>query len=116
MSEIKSQQKVTVKAGSDGKVTVLNPACSSTMAAQVPLTPRNFSSLNDKTLFLVDTGWGGTKAGYDVLEVMQGWFARNIPSVTTVLVAKKGSFAADDPELWKRIKAEGDACIIGISC
>ncbi|MEK7353154.1 MAG: hypothetical protein AABZ77_01445 [Chloroflexota bacterium] len=116
MSEIKSQQKATVKASSDGKVTVLNPACSSTMAERAPLAPRTFSSLSDKTIFLVDIGWGGPKAGYEVLEIMQGWFARNIPSVTTVLVAKKGSFAADDPELWKRIKAEGDACIIGISC
>ena len=25
-------------------------------------------------------------------------------------------FGEDDPELWKKIKAEGDACIIGISC
>jgi hypothetical protein len=98
------------------KVTVLNPACSSTMAERSPLTPRAFNDLNNKTVFLVDIGWGGPKAGYDVLDVMQGWFARNIPTVKTVLVAKKGSFAEDDPDLWKRIKAESDACIIGISC
>jgi hypothetical protein len=98
------------------KITVLNPACSSTMAERSPLTPRTFNDLNNKTVFLVDIGWGGPKAGYDVLDVMQGWFARNIPTVKTVLVAKKGSFAEDDPDLWKRIKAEGDACIIGISC
>ena len=116
MSEIKSQQKATVRPGSAGNITVLNPACSSTIAAQAPLTPRTFSSLNDKTLFLVDIGWGGPKAGYEVLEIMQDWFAGNTPLVKTVLVRKQGPFAADDPELWKRIKAEGDACIIGISC
>lgn len=98
------------------KVTVLNPACSSTMAERLPLTPRTYSTLNDKTIFLVDIGWGGPRAGYDVLELMQGWFARNTPSVKTVLVAKKGAFAQDDPDLWQKIKAEGDACIIGISC
>jgi len=116
MSKLKSQQKATVKAGSAGNITVLNPACSSTMVERVPLTPRIFSSLNGKTIYLVDIGWGGPKAGYDVFEVMQGWFAENIPSVKTVLVRKKGSFHEDDPELWEKIKAEGDACIIGISC
>jgi hypothetical protein len=116
MSEIKSQQKATVRPGSAGNITVLNPACSSTMAERAPLTPRTFSSLHDKTIYLVDIGWGGPKAGYDVLEIMQGWFAENIPSVKAVLVTKKGPFAEDDPELWKRIKTEGDACIIGISC
>jgi hypothetical protein len=108
--------EVESRSASAGKVTVLNPACSSTRVERAPLTPRTFTSLSDRTVFLVDIGWGGPKAGYDVLEVMQGWLARNMPSVKTVLVAKKGSFAQDDPDLWQRIKAEGDACIIGISC
>jgi hypothetical protein len=113
MSEFDSKQNTSVSAGN---ITVLNPACRSTMAERASLTPRTFSSLNNKTVFLVDIGWGGPKAGYDVLDVMQDWFSRNVPSVKTVLVAKKGGFGEDDPELWKRIKAEGDACIIGISC
>ena len=116
MSELESGKKSAARPNTADKITVLNPACSSTMAERSPLAPRTFSTLNDKTVFLVDIGWGGPKAGYDVLEVMQGWFARNIPSVKTVLVAKKGPFAQDDPELWQRIKAEGDACIIGLSC
>jgi hypothetical protein len=101
---------------SNNKVTVLNPACSSTMVERVPLAPRTFTSLNNKTVYLVDIGWGGPTAGYDVFNVMQEWFAENIPSVKTVLVRKKGSYGEDDPDLWKKIKAEGDACIIGISC
>jgi hypothetical protein len=109
MSEITSQQR-------DDKITVLNPACSSTMAERAPLAPRNFTRLDGKTIYLVDVGWGGPQAGYDVFEVMQGWFARDIPSVKTVLVKKKGSYMEDDPELWKKIKSEGDACIIGLSC
>ena len=116
MSELESRKMSTVRPAAADRITVLNPACSSTMAERAPLAPRTFSTLNDKTVFLVDIGWGGPKAGYDVLDVMQGWFARNIPSVKTVLVGKKGPFAQDDPELWQRIKAEGDACIIGLSC
>ena len=109
MSKIKSQQK-------DDKITALNPACSSTMAERVPLAPRSFTSLEGKTVYLVDRGWGGPKAGYDLFEVMQGWFAKTIPSAKTALVKKKGSYADDDPELWEKIKPEGDACIIGLSC
>jgi|WetSurMetagenome_2_1015567.scaffolds.fasta_scaffold453906_2 hypothetical protein len=116
MSQIGSQFTPKTKPGSNDKITVLNPACSSTMAEKASLTPRTFSSLVEKTVFLVDIGWGGPKAGLDVLDVMRGWFTRNIPSVKTVLVSKKGGFGDDDPELWKRIRAEGDVCIIGISC
>ena len=112
----KQEPQETTSPVSGGKITVLNPACSSTMAERAPLAPRTFSSLNDKAIFLVDIGWGGPKAGYDVLDVMRGWFAENIPLAKTVLIAKKGSFGEDDPELWRRIRAEGDACIIGVSC
>jgi hypothetical protein len=113
MSKLKYQ---ILKSSSDKNITVLNPACSSTMAERIPLSPRNFTSLNDKTIYLVDIGWGGSKAGYDVFEVMQDWFAENIPSAKTVLVRKKGPFAEDDPDLWGKIESEGDACVIGISC
>lgn len=101
---------------SESLVTVLNPACSSTMVERIPLTPRTFSSLENKTIYMVDIGWGGPTAGYDVFNVMQEWFEKNIPSVKTVLERKKGGFAEDDPELWAKIKAEGDAAILGISC
>jgi len=109
MAEIRFQRK-------NDKVTVLNPACSSVMAKRVPLASRNFTSLEGKTIYLVDIGWGGPKAGYDLFEVMQSWFAKTIPSAKTVLVKKKGGYMEDDPELWQKIKAEGDACIIGTSC
>jgi len=101
---------------SESKITVLNPACSSTMVERVPLAPRSFTSLENRTIFMVDIGWGGPTAGYDVFEVMQEWFAENIPSAGTILVRKKGGFGEDDPELWSRIKAEGDAAILGLSC
>jgi hypothetical protein len=51
-----------------------------------------------------------------VFTIMQEWFAKNIPSVKTVLVRKKRSLADDAPELWAKIKNEGHAAILGISC
>ena len=98
------------------KTTVMNPACSNFLAERVPLAPRTFSTLEEKTIYFVDIGWGGPRAGYDVFEVMQGWFAEHIPSVKTTLIKKKGGYEDDDPELWQRVKAEADACIIGLSC
>jgi len=98
------------------KISVMNPACSNKMAERVPLAPRTFSSLENKTIYFVDIGWGGPHAGADVFQVMQHWFAEHIPSVKTALIRKKGNYEEDDPELWKRVKAEADACIIGLSC
>ena len=116
MSKLESEQKEVGSRSKASKITVLNPACSSTMAERVPLAPRTFSSLEGKIIYLVDIGWGGPKAGYDVFEVMVDWLAKTIPSAKTVLVKKKGSYMDDDPDLWEKIKADGDACIIGLSC
>ncbi|MEE8413428.1 MAG: hypothetical protein V3R96_02640 [Dehalococcoidales bacterium] len=116
MAEAKSQQRATVASATADEIRVLNPACKNTLVERVPLAPRTFASLAGKTIYLVDIGWGGPDAAYDVFQLMQEWFAGNIPSVKTVLVRKKGAYGVDDPDLWSEIKAKGDACIIGISC
>ena len=110
------QGKALVRPASENEIIVLNPACSSTMAERVPLAPRLADGLEGKTVYLVDIGWGGPKAGYDVFEVLQAWFAEHIPSLKTVLVKKKGIYGDDDPDLWSRIKADGHAAIMGLSC
>ena len=94
-------------------VTVLNPAISSPMVERVPLAPRA-ATLEGKTIYLVDMQWGGPQAGYSVFEEMQKWFAKNMPSVKTVLRRTKGNMFTDDPELWKEISEKGDAAIIGV--
>jgi hypothetical protein len=96
------------------KITVMNPAITSTMVDRVPLTDR-LDSLDGKTLYMVDIGWGGPDAAYSVFEEMQAWFSEHMPSVKTVLKRKQGPYSADDPELWKEIKEKGDAALIGIS-
>jgi hypothetical protein len=115
MSEAKSRQKPAAVSAAPN-ITVLNPACTNALVPRVPLAPRNHPRLEGKTLYLVDIGWGGPAAAYSVFQVMQDWFAREMPQVKTVLARKKGSFMEDDPDLWNEIKAKGDGCIIGISC
>ena len=100
--------------GRTDTITVLNPAIASTMAKRLPLSPR-LDTLEGKTLYLVDIGWGGPDAGYSVYEEMQAWFAQNMPSVKIVIKRKRGSYAQDDPELWKEIAKNGNAAMVGIS-
>lgn len=97
-----------------GLITVYNPAIAGKLADRLPLSPR-LQTLKGKTLYLVDVQWGGPTAGYSVLQVMQEWFHKNMPTVKTVLRHIKGNMFTDDPELWKEIGARGDAAIVGIA-
>ncbi len=100
--------------GGQPLITVLNPAIESRMVDRLPLSPR-LDTLEGKTLYLVDIGWGGPEAAYSVFEEIQAWFAQNMPSVKTVLKRKRGPYSQDDPQLWKEIAQNGHAALIGIS-
>ncbi len=102
------------QSGNADKITVLNPAAASKMAKRAPLCPR-LSSLEGKTLYLVDINWGGPDAAYSVYEEMKDWFAKNIPSLKVVIKRKRGPYSQDDPELWKEIAQNGHAAMVGIS-
>jgi hypothetical protein len=100
---------------SNGLETVLNPAIETKLAERVPLAPR-LSTLEGKTIFLVDTDWGGMEQNGGILHEMQAWFAQNMPSVKTLYKIKSGNFVTDDPGLWKEIADNhGDAVIIGVA-
>jgi hypothetical protein len=108
-------QPDTEKSLEERLITVLNPALSRQMAERVPLAPRTGGTLEGKTIYLVDMQWGGPDAGYSVFEEMQKWFARNMPSVKTVLRRTSNGWMGDDPALRKEIvdnKAAG--AVIGI--
>jgi hypothetical protein len=96
------------------KLTVLNPTPPNRMVDRIPLTPR-LDTLEGKTVFLVDIGWGGPQAAPSIYEEMKAWFAQNMPSVKVEIRGVKGSYMQDQPELWKEIKEKGDAAMIGIS-
>jgi hypothetical protein len=99
---------------SEQLITVMNPAVANKMADRLPLSPR-LDTLEGKTLFLVDIGWGGPQAAPSVYEEIKAWFAQNMPSVKIEIRRIKGSYESDDPDLWKEIKQKGNAALIGIS-
>jgi hypothetical protein len=95
-------------------ITVLNPAVTNKMAERLPLSSR-LDTLEGKTIYLVDIGWGGPEAAPSVYEEIQSWFAQKMPSVKTAIRRIKGSYESDDPDLWKEIKQNGQAAFVGIS-
>jgi hypothetical protein len=99
----------------NGMVSVLNPAIATRFAERVPLAPR-LSTLEGKTIYLVDTDWGGMQQNDGILQEIQKWFAQNMPSVKTIIKIKAGNFVTDDPGLWKEIaQNHGDGVIIGVA-
>ncbi len=96
------------------KFRVLNPTPPNRMVDRVPLTPR-LDTLEGKTIFLVDIGWGGPEAAPSIYAEMKSWFAQNMPSVKVEIRQVKGSYMQDQPELWKEISEKGHAAMIGIS-
>ena len=92
-------------------LSVLDPRGQSTgVFDPASLAPR-LETLNGKTVYLVDVGFGG---GYEFLEEVVGWFSRKMPAVKTVLRRKRGNMFLDDPELWAEVKDKGHAVIFGV--
>ena len=70
-------------------------------------------TLNGKTVYLVNQGFGGSDL---FMEQFQAWFAENMPDVKTVIKRKTGFIFRDDTkDLWKEIKEKGDAVIFGVA-
>jgi hypothetical protein len=99
-----------------GQITVLNPEGRLVQtvdrnAALAKLAPR-LSSLEGKTIYLVDTGFGGS---FKFMRELEHWFADNMPAVKTVRTRKPGGpFADDNSSLWEEIKEKGDAAVLGV--
>lgn len=75
---------------------------------------KRLGTLENKTVYLVDIGFGG---GYKFMMQLQKWFTENMPSVTTVVKRKPGNVFGDDEkrELWEEVKARGQAVVLGVA-
>ncbi len=70
-------------------------------------------TLENKTVYLVDTGFGGS---YNFMLQLQKWFKEHMPSVTTVRKRKPGNvFMDDNNSLWEEIKEKGNAVVLGVA-
>jgi len=100
----------TIAAAEQPLYTVLNPTGNPPPIERRAMAPRP-ASLSGKTVYLVDETFDG---GDKFLEQMQAWMAVHMPDVKTVFRAKKGAYAADDPDLWKEIKSVDGLMIMAI--
>ena len=74
---------------------------------------RRLDTLENKTIYLIDNGFGG---GSEFMLQLQKWFTKHMPSVTTIARRKTGQVFADDTtDLWDEIKAKGHAVIYGVA-
>ena len=104
----------TAYSSDDKKIRVLNPTPPNRMVDRIPLTPR-LDTLEGKTIFLVDIGWGGDNAAPSIYKEMKAWFAENMPSVKIEVRGIKGFYMQPQPELLKEIAEKGDAAMFGIA-
>ena len=100
----------TTLAAQEPSFTVLNPTGNAPPIERRAMAPRP-QSLDGKTVYLVDVTFNG---GDLFLQQMQQWMAGSLPKVKTIFRVKKGVYAADDPELWKEIKAVDGLMIMAI--
>lgn len=71
---------------------------------------QGLDELDGKKIFLVDVGFANSD---NFIARLHEWFQANQPSIHTEVVRWRDQHAPD-PELCERIKADGDAAIIGV--
>jgi hypothetical protein len=94
----------------EAKITVLNPT-GNPPPVQLRAMAQRPASLDGKTIYLVSNTFDNADK---FLHSIQAWLAVHEPSVKTVYVEKKGDYTLDDPDLWKKIKADNALMIMAI--
>lgn len=93
------------------KIVGLNPKGMPPPIQLFPLAPRISSSLEGKTIYMVDIGFNN---GNVFFQEMQRWFKEHMPSVKTIYRRKAGEYTQDDPKLWAEVKAANALVIMGV--
>jgi hypothetical protein len=91
------------------ELSVLNPAGYPPQVSARGLT-QSLDTLEGKKLFLVDVGFENSD---NFMHRLRGWLEEHRPEVSTEVV-RWHDMHKPDPELSARIKAEGDAAILGV--
>jgi len=95
--------------GSD-KISVLNPVGYPPKITPKALAPR-LETLDGKTVYLVDPRFDDSGL---FLRQLQNWFTDKMPTVKTKFIEMNNVYTKDDPVTWEKIKADGDAAIVGV--
>jgi hypothetical protein len=95
---------------------VMSPECQRISTIGItpssPYMAKRLDTLENKTVYLVDTGFGGS---YKFMQQLQKWFNEYMPSVTAIRKRKTGNtFMDDTTDLWEEIKAKGHAVVLGV--
>lgn len=91
------------------KLSVLNPLGFPPKVTVKRLAP-GLGSLRGRKLFLVDVGFENSDS---FMAQLRGWLEQHEPDVRTEIVRWRDQHRPD-PELCTRIRAEGDAAILGV--
>jgi hypothetical protein len=111
VAEPKKNNGVDRAAGSDPVVTALSPKGTPPPVNRFPMAPRVNSSLDGKTVYLIDTGFMSADV---VIKEVGVCFQQNMPNVKIVSRKKAGTYPENDPPLWAEIKANAAATIMAI--
>jgi hypothetical protein len=101
---------VTAERAAERKVVALNPLGTPPKITRKTPAPRP-ETLDGKTVYLVDCRFDDS---IELLKQVQAWFAEHMPSVTTKLVSLSAYYGHDDPETWKKIRADRGVAIVGV--
>jgi len=89
---------------SNEKIVVMNPRGIQPEIRKIPMAKRQ-SSLDGKTVYIVDTKFPNTKP---FVNELQAGLQAKYPKTTWIIREKIGSYFDDDPNLWKEAKAKAD--------
>jgi hypothetical protein len=73
------------------------------------LAPR-LESLDGKTVYLVDCLFDNSEA---FMNQLMDWFGEHLPAVNARIIKPRQSWV-DDPDMRKKVEADGDAAILGV--
>jgi hypothetical protein len=113
---MKSKNSTTQTISEKDKVytNILNPMAQQKPEWDIhPLVERP-STLEGKTVYIINQRWGGTKAHEPLLLAMKKWLEDNIRNIKVVYKVKLGSYAVNDTALWKEVGEKADAAMIGV--